>query len=1197
MKINKNHCITSSSPRGFALIATISIMVLLTMIALAMLSLSTVELRTARHSHAQAEAQANARLGLQIALGRLQTSLGPDARATANASILDTDPSSPEIDGVRHAHWLGAYPTINPNSPDDGIISPRTLRDWSLENMEWLVSTSDPNTAADPTAPLGGDVITMGQFIKDGTATIPDTSSIDGLSAALLTKAQAGLVKVEENSGRYGWWVGDESMKARIDTLASTNGSDVLAGTEVNATAQKSNNYQITQGVNLESQLPTYKDDPEKLFKLITHNELTMLGSESADSSWKNWSLLNQDKFTPYSYSLPVNVADGRLKQDLTAYFKGSYTGLDKQSMIDPRFPVTATRVPTFDFVKQWANMVEDRTTPQPVVAPNYDPTSPEHGLHPVFTQGAVAMQHSYQITGQRTFKPVTMIMPQIQLWNPHNVKLEARDYIVQVGYQFRWWMQTGIRNTDEASYDVNPVWHSWEEKNNHAPLPPHKPADNENIDYQGNKRFFTFVIKDQAFEAGESLIFHAKPPASGAISGVPYNMNEDADTDILKNYTNDGDLNLLVNEGNLDEFFYVVSPSNGTLDPNSNANLSNMLRTEPNFRSTTTGSGANDDEDLDMHLNLYTVNDGTPSLLHAMKKPQRNERYGNWQRPTYPLNRYQDGSLLASATYDGKSALVNFGSSMLVSNFDIFQGGNNMNLPPKAGQPHAVLGYWNIRNQESFSTSETWSSGSLEASKWLNSFSFRSTQVFKTTWESAENLYGNLSTDRLGGWHLSQVQDMVYPMFDYPTTPYGPLSLGSFQHANLSVYGWQPTYAFGNAQAPPRFDRTKFQSSEQSDLYDISYLLNASSWDRYYLSTIPQSGTALKKGMRLPNSRQFLTTPTGEGSVDEAKLINADGFELSASNVMIHGGFNVNSTSVTAWKAFLSGAMGQSVETLHSSEDSNVATAAAMGRFLAPLMEETEAVANDRNSTRFDRPNTWASTRTLNSDEINILAGRIVEEVKRRGPFLSLADFVNRRLEPDSDVTGDERTYQEVLGTLQAAINKATMEDQKINYHYYANESNNGIKMTIKPDEDWSSGGLDFTVSSSAQEAMLGYPVSKINQSGGLIHNYAPNFLSQADVLTKIGPSITVRGDTFVIRAYGDSIDSRTGEIAAKAWCEAVVQRVAKPVAWDGSSSQLMQPQAPSETGFGRRFNVVSFRWLNEKDVMPYSDDDAIAQ
>ena len=57
---------------GFALIATISIMVLLVMVALAMLTLSTVELKSAANGTAMDEARANARLALIMAIGELQ---------------------------------------------------------------------------------------------------------------------------------------------------------------------------------------------------------------------------------------------------------------------------------------------------------------------------------------------------------------------------------------------------------------------------------------------------------------------------------------------------------------------------------------------------------------------------------------------------------------------------------------------------------------------------------------------------------------------------------------------------------------------------------------------------------------------------------------------------------------------------------------------------------------------------------------------------------------------------------------------------------------------------------------------------------------------------------------------------------------------------------------------------------------------
>ena len=88
MRNSHNHSFASSKLRsGFALIATISVMVLLVMIALAMLSLSSIELRSSRHEDAMHTAQANARMALMIAIGELQKSAGPDQRVTATASI------------------------------------------------------------------------------------------------------------------------------------------------------------------------------------------------------------------------------------------------------------------------------------------------------------------------------------------------------------------------------------------------------------------------------------------------------------------------------------------------------------------------------------------------------------------------------------------------------------------------------------------------------------------------------------------------------------------------------------------------------------------------------------------------------------------------------------------------------------------------------------------------------------------------------------------------------------------------------------------------------------------------------------------------------------------------------------------------------------------------------------------------------
>lgn len=72
----------------------------------------------------------------------------------------------------------------------------------------------------------------------------------------------------------------------------------------------------------------------------------------------------------------------------------------------------------------------------------------------------------------------------------------------------------------------------------------------------------------------------------------------------------------------------------------------------------------------------------------------------------------------------------------------------------------------------------------------------------------------------------------------------------------------------------------------------------------------------------------------------------------------------------------------------------------------------------------------------------------------------------------------------------------------------------------------------------------------------------------------------MTVRGDTFTIRAYGSSLGAINGQSKSQIWCEAVVQRIADPVE-EGDS--VVQPTG----NFGRSFKILQIRWLNEDEVI----------
>jgi hypothetical protein len=183
-------------------------------------------------------------------------------------------------------------------------------------------------------------------------------------------------------------------------------------------------------------------------------------------------------------------------------------------------------------------------------------------------------------------------------------------------------------------------------------------------------------------------------------------------------------------------------------------------------------------------------------------------------------------------------------------------------------------------------------------------------------------------------------------------------------------------------------------------------------------------------------------------------------------------------------------------------------------------------------------------------------LAAQIVVEVETRGPFLSLADFVNRRLSEDE--TGKK-------GALQAAIDRAGLNssfpgewplDNSASLPDYDHVDNiddpTRLEQTLKPDT---------------------------NAWGAL------GFLTQADLLQFIGPALSARSDTFRIRAYGESLDA-SGKVTARTWCEAVVQRSPRYV--DPADDLLQTPDKLNDTNkkFGRRFEIVAFRWLNPEEV-----------
>ena len=99
-------------------------------------------------------------------------------------------------------------------------------------------------------------------------------------------------------------------------------------------------------------------------------------------------------------------------------------------------------------------------------------------------------------------------------------------------------------------------------------------------------------------------------------------------------------------------------------------------------------------------------------------------------------------------------------------------------------------------------------------------------------------------------------------------------------------------------------------------------------------------------------------------------------------------------------------------------------------------------------------------------------------------------------------------------------------------------------------------------------------------------IPEFSSQWLTQGDIMTALAPVLFPRSDTFVIRSYGEAVNPATGATEGRAWCEATVQRV--PEYFDKTQPEETAPADLNSLNqrYGRRFKVISFRWLTRSDI-----------
>ncbi|MGC4013333.1 MAG: hypothetical protein QM755_02275 [Luteolibacter sp.] len=404
------------------------------------------------------------------------------------------------------------------------------------------------------------------------------------------------------------------------------------------------------------------------------------------------------------------------------------------------------------------------------------------------------------------------------------------------------------------------------------------------------------------------------------------------------------------------------------------------------------------------------------------------------------------------------------------------------------------------------------------------------------------------------------------------PTLP--PVSIGSFRHAgtgdcasairattyavNTKINAPFTDQAIGNSYAHPKLAADAVTSGT---MYDHSFLGNEALWDGWFFSSLASRNAAfatvalkdqwsafIESRSPLLNPR-FLAWPDGlstdqmRDAVFTGAKLRTDAYKTIAARLLLRGGFNVNSTSVEGWTSFLASTRGKKIRKLNRSGNPGGELVDSKGTLFSRTDFVLDGSVEDGSSSSDPH---YSGFRDLDDASVRKLAAAIVEQVKLRGPFLNVSEFINRRPGGDPKLS--------MRGALQAAIDGSGLNDALLA------DGRPGITQPM-------------------DGAFANPDAAGLNSAAG-----APGWLMQGDVLDPLGPFVAVRGDTFRIRGYGEARDT-AGAVTARAWCEAVVQRV--PSYLDPKDdSAVYPPTAQVNLLFGRGYRITGFRWITRPEA-----------
>ena len=1190
--------------RGFALLITVTLLAFLVLLLVSLATLTRVETQVSANNQRLAQARQNALMALNIALGQLQKYTGPDQRVTAPADItipaaagvIDTTTAAAARAQLntywaasRNRHWTGAWQ--NTNATAFNPKNPTAYNPIPSPAPAWLVSGNESASAFDPTtAPTGlsvasaaGDDTIKGAADSDYPAGRPyrvlvgKTSTAAAAAADLDRFVTAPQVPIKSTGvpgvaagsvtvGNYAWWIGDEGVKARANQIDPYAATASAANNRIRLQSAQRPAIEAMTTTGTDGLATTYPANGADVPKVTSPGQLGLL---NATAAYQTQLLTRFHDLTTSSRGVLADVKNGGLKRDLSyilsrpdpASFR---TALNTTPTGAPAFnpaplgtynaPLSAVTTPyasgypdivsayfsleftksaggqgLFDYGPTWEQLwsffnMGNRTTDTPAgvfdaltgFATARSVNGNQHGLYPVVVQGKVF--YRLRIVGTAIWVD---IQPQVVLANPYNVTL-AGDYIIKFnppsGNSLR--IQAGHYGPDPVTGDTVFL---------RAATDPAGPAS-----VNGYIGAVKLTVHSTGIPPGEAHVFTLDtnvtiPSTAAAQATTPAILVNDFDPSTFLTF-NTGKT---IPSGET----HVVLFGSSSLTPELYVGNDTTTDNRVNFTNTYrfSGSGMVGTGDL-----VDPVSSGVQQGGGLWFTYCDGACLGPQQSPFYQIN-YR-AMLISSAGYSTPNnhplqwvhSYVRYG---VTGSYDAVS-------PP----PNPF-----------FSANLMRPSGSLSSTRWglINNGDISSADF-------------TVAPASIGG--PSSTVGFIGLMYDIPKPGQPLTSLGQLQHFNTAGHAtgpttsggasviaqqWQVNYPISNSYPNPRVPRDQVFDlrSYSSYNYDGSYLWNDVLWDRFYFSSYPGSGAFDFTTGKLINARYTPFRDVGMVPLNDPTKFR--GIFLAAQNLLADGAFNVNSTSIEAWKAVFS-----------SLKNVPVGSEIIPDNLSAPFARTLDMTGGSTASKAGNTDNAWKGFRNLTTAEINSLAEEMVMQVRRRGPFLSMAEFVNRRLmvgRPliNPPTTGDPLGLG-LSGALQSAIDKVL---------------NKTTDIPIAP----------FSDITKLPTANSGYNLVDADYPMRSRISGFPGYLLQGDVLSSLGPSLAARSDTFTVRTYGDTVNPATGVVEGRAWCEAVVQRTPDYVSPKNGATGNAPDEAATDAAnaaFGRRYQIVSFRWLGPNDI-----------